>query len=215
MVSISTKAAGIKEVLWVAFMLPGKTRAWKAVPMVKALPCVLQMKQLNSLKQIKILHFLLSSRFMPFMHLLQTTQEKWAKYRQKAEDMGIAESAFEMGHFLPIRQVQDNPVYGGLVETMDDAVGVVLNALEEMGLADNTIVVFTSDNGGVAAGDAFATSNKPLRAGKGYQFEGGIREPFFIKVPWLNTSGKKSDVPVIGTDFYPTLLELAGAAVEA
>jgi arylsulfatase A-like enzyme len=145
---------------------------------------------------------------------LETTQEKWAKYRQKAEDMGIAESAFEMGHFLPIRQVQDHPVYAGLVETMDDAVGVVLDALDELNLADNTIIVFTSDNGGVAAGDAFATSNKPLRAGKGYQFEGGIREPFFIKVPWLNTSGKKSDVPVIGTDFYPTLLELTGAQLK-
>ncbi len=145
---------------------------------------------------------------------LQTTQEKWAKYRQKAEEMGIAESGFEMGHFLPIRQVQDNPVYGGLVETMDDAVGLVLNALEEMGLADNTIVVFTSDNGGVAAGDAFATSNKPLRAGKGYQFEGGIREPYFIKVPWLDIAGKTSDIPAIGTDFYPTLLELAGARLK-
>jgi arylsulfatase A-like enzyme len=116
---------------------------------------------------------------------IQTTQEKWAKYRQKAEDLGIAESGFEMGHFLPIRQVQDNPVYAGLVEAMDDAVGAVLRALDEMGLAENTIVVFTSDNGGVAAGDAFATSNLPLRGGKGYQFEGGIREPFFIKVPGI------------------------------
>jgi arylsulfatase A-like enzyme len=97
---------------------------------------------------------------------------------------------------------------------MDDAVGVVLNALDEMGLAENTIVVFTSDNGGVSAGDAFATSNLPLRGGKGYQFEGGIREPYFIKIPWLNIAGKKSDVPVTGTDFYPTLLELAGAELK-
>lgn len=145
---------------------------------------------------------------------LQTTQEKWAKYRQKAEAMGIAETGFEMGHFLPIRQVQDNPVYAGLVETMDDAVGVVLNALEELGLADNTIVIFTSDNGGVSAGDAFATSNLPLRGGKGYQFEGGIREPYFIKVPGMNLAGEKSSVPVSGTDFYPTLLELAGAPLK-
>lgn len=145
---------------------------------------------------------------------LQTTQEKWAKYRQKAEAMGIAETGFEMGHFLPIRQVQDNPVYAGLVETMDDAVGVVLNALEELGLADNTIVIFTSDNGGVSAGDAFATSNLPLRGGKGYQFEGGIREPYFIKVPGMNIAGEKSSVPVSGTDFYPTLLELAGAPLK-
>lgn len=141
---------------------------------------------------------------------IQTTHEKWAKYREKAEDLGIAESGFEMGHFFPIRQVQDNPVYAGLVEGMDDAVGEVLNALDEMGLAENTIVVFTSDNGGVAAGDAFATSNLPLRAGKGYQFEGGIREPYFIKVPGIE-GGQRCEVPVTGTDFYPTLLELIGA----
>jgi len=114
---------------------------------------------------------------------LETTQAKWEKYRQKAENLGIAETGFKMGHFLPIRQVQDHPVYAGLVESMDDAVGEVLKGLDELGLAENTVVIFTSDNGGVAAGDAFATSNLPLRAGKGYQFEGGIREPYFIKVP--------------------------------
>ena len=142
---------------------------------------------------------------------IQTTQEKWNKYRQKAEDMGIAETGFEMGHFLPIRQVQDNPVYAGLVEAMDDAVGIVLNALEEAGVADNTIVIFTSDNGGVSAGDAFATANLPLRGGKGYQFEGGIREPYFIKVPELTKGGVTSNIPVNGTDFYPTILDLIGA----
>ncbi|HKK09952.1 MAG TPA: sulfatase/phosphatase domain-containing protein, partial [Bacteroidales bacterium] len=60
------------------------------------------------------------------------------------------------------------------------------------------------------AGDAFATSNHPLRAGKGYQFEGGIREPYFIKMPGMK-GGQKNTTPVTGTDFYPTLLELAGA----
>jgi len=142
---------------------------------------------------------------------IQTTQEKWQKYRNKADSLGISDSAFEMGKYLPIRQVQDNPVYAGLVEQMDDAIGLVLEKLKELGLEDNTVVVFTSDNGGVAAGDAFATSNRPLRAGKGYQFEGGIREPYFISVPWLNQQGGQSSVPVSGTDFYPTLLELAGA----
>lgn len=142
---------------------------------------------------------------------IQTTQEKWARYRQKAEDMGIAESGFRMGHFLPIRQEQDNPVYAGLVEMMDEAVGYVLQVLKDQGLDENTIIIFTSDNGGVSAGDAFATSNLPLRGGKGYQFEGGIREPYFIKIPWLDITGKQSAVPVSGTDFYPTLLELAGA----
>ncbi|WP_321370124.1 sulfatase [uncultured Draconibacterium sp.] len=141
---------------------------------------------------------------------IQTTKEKWEKYRDKAEVMGIAETGFEMGHFLPIRQHQDNPIYAGLVESTDDAVGYVLDALDELGLTENTIICFTGDNGGVAAGDAFATSNKPLRGGKGYQFEGGIREPFFIKVPELG-NGLKCNTPVTGTDFYPTILELCGA----
>ncbi len=140
---------------------------------------------------------------------IQTTQDKWAKYREKAERLGVAESGYKMGHFLPIRQVQDNPVYAGLVEAMDDAVGEVLKTLDELGLAENTVVVFTSDNGGVAAGDSYSTSNLPLRAGKGYQFEGGIREPYFIKVPGLG-NGQKNNTPVSGTDFYPTILELAG-----
>ena len=141
---------------------------------------------------------------------IQTTEQKWQKYRDKAEDQGIEDHGYEMERVLPIRQVQDNPIYAGLVESMDDAVGVVLKALKDLGLEENTIVVFTSDNGGVASGDAFSTSNLPLRGGKGYQWEGGIREPYFIKVPWLKNGGAQSDFPVIGTDFYPTLLDFAG-----
>ena len=141
---------------------------------------------------------------------IETTKEKWSKYRDKAEKNGIPGSGFKMGRYMPIRQIQDNPVYAGLVEHMDDAVGLVLKALEEQGLDKNTIVIFTSDNGGVAAGDASSTSNLPLRAGKGYQFEGGIREPYFMKVPGITKGGEKCNTPVSGTDFYPTILDLAG-----
>lgn len=142
---------------------------------------------------------------------IQTTQAYWEKYRDKAETLGIEETGFEMGHFLPIRQVQDNPVYAGLIQHMDDAVGQVLNKLKQMGLNENTIIIFTSDHGGVAAGDDYATSNKPLRGGKGYQYEGGLRVPYFIKVPWLNHKGETNETPVNGTDFYPTILDLTGA----
>tara|TARA_R110002096_G_scaffold146733_1_gene305510 strand:- start:29675 stop:31288 length:1614 start_codon:yes stop_codon:yes gene_type:complete len=141
---------------------------------------------------------------------IETTEAKWSKYRDKAEAQGIPESGFEMAARLPIRTVQDNPVYAGLVESMDDAVGVVLERLKELGLDDNTIVMFTSDNGGVASGDAFSTTNKPLRGGKGYQWEGGIREPYLIKAPMLKKASKTIDYPVSGIDFYPTLLDLAG-----
>lgn len=142
---------------------------------------------------------------------IQTTQENWKKYRDKADEMGIAPKGegFEMGHFLPVRQIQDNPIYAGLIEHMDDAVGQVLTTLEENGLEDNTIVIFTSDHGGVCAGDDYSTTNKPLLRGKGYQYEGGLRVPYFIKVPGL-TKGETCDVPVINTDFYPTVLDLIG-----
>jgi arylsulfatase A-like enzyme len=146
---------------------------------------------------------------------IQTTETKWNKYRNKADSLGIAKSGYKMERVLPIRQVQDNPIYGGLVETMDDAIGIVLKSLKENGLDKNTIVVFTSDNGGVASGDHYATSNLPLRGGKGYQWEGGIREPFFIKVPWLENKADKTDFPVISTDFYPTLLDLAGIPLKS
>ena len=164
----------------------------------------------NFIKSNKEAPFLAYLSFYAVHGPIQTTQEKWQKYRDKAEAQGIAESGYVMEHFLPIRQVQDNPVYAGLVETMDDAVGIVLQALKEAGVDENTIVVFTSDNGGVASGDAFSTTNLPLRGGKGYQWEGGIREPYFIRVPWMEHKGAKTDVQAIGMDFYPTLLDLAG-----
>jgi arylsulfatase A-like enzyme len=140
---------------------------------------------------------------------LQTTEEKWKKYRDKAEKNGLAKSGYVMEKDLPIRQVQDNPVYAGLVESMDDAVGEVLNTLKRLNLEENTIVIFTSDNGGVASGDAFSTANLPLRGGKGYQWEGGIREPYFIKIPWLKNKVANINFPSTGTDFFPTILDFA------
>ena len=140
---------------------------------------------------------------------IQTTEAKWKKYRDKAEKNGLAQNGYVMEKDLPIRQVQDNPVYGGLVESMDDAVGEVLNTLKRLHLEENTIVIFTSDNGGVSSGDAFSTSNLPLRGGKGYQWEGGIREPYFIKIPWLKKSVKQIDFPATGADFFPTILDFA------
>jgi arylsulfatase A-like enzyme len=141
---------------------------------------------------------------------IQTTKEKWIKYQKIAVDQGILEEGFEMEKRLPIRIKQDNPVYAGLLEQTDEAVGHVLKTLEELNLNDNTVVVFVSDNGGVSAGDDYATSNLPLRGGKGYQWEAGTRIPFFIKAPQIQNAVKKVDTPVTGADLFPTLLELAG-----
>ena len=161
------------------------------------------------IKQNKDSHFFAYLSFYAVHGPIQTIKPKWAKYREKAGKQRLAKSAFVMERKLPIRQVQDNPIYGGLVETMDDAVGIVLDALKKQGLEKNTIVIFTSDNGGVASGDSFSTANLPYKGGKGYQWEGGIREPYFIYVPWNHSKQKTVDYPVTGADFYPTILDYA------
>lgn len=145
---------------------------------------------------------------------IQTTPELQKKYTRKAVENGLAEERFLFDRTMPVRQVQDNPVYAGMMETLDEAVGRVLKKLDELDLADKTIIVFTSDNGGVSSGDAYATSNLPLRGGKGRQWEGGIREPFYIRAPGITEPGSTSDTPVTGTDFYPTLLELTGTSLK-
>ncbi len=140
---------------------------------------------------------------------IQTSPDRWEKYRKKACEQGDnPDQRFIFDRRLPVRQVQDCPIYAGMIEAMDDAVGLVLDALDRLGLAEDTIVCFTSDNGGVSSGDAYSTSNLPLRGGKGRQWEGGIREPFHMKVPGVTESGSTCDVPVIGSDFYPTFLDL-------
>jgi len=142
---------------------------------------------------------------------IQSTKELWKKYRDKAERMGLTKNKdrFLIDRTKEVRQVQDHPVYAGMMESMDTAVGLVLTALEEAGVADNTVVIFTGDNGGVSSGDGFATSSLPLRGGKGRQWEGGFREPYFIHWPGV-TKGASTDAFATGMDFYPTMLEIAG-----
>ena len=141
---------------------------------------------------------------------VQTTKTLWSKYQKLAPKLRPGKTRFEIDRTLPVRQVQDHPVYAGMVESTDTAVGRVLTTLDQLGLADSTIVIFTSDNGGVSSGDAYATSNFPLRGGKGRQWEGGIREPFYIRYPAVTKPDSSNDVPVTGADLYPTILDLCG-----
>lgn len=141
---------------------------------------------------------------------LQTTQQRWRKYRDKAAAEQPAPTGFEMQGRLPHRVVQDNPLYAGMVETVDDAVGLVRRTLEESRVADKTIVVFTSDHGGVCAGDAYATTNAPLRGGKGQPYEGGLRVPCLLRAPGVTDEGGETNEVTISADWYPTLAELCG-----
>lgn len=111
-----------------------------------------------------------------------------------------------------VRQTQNHAVYAGMVEAMDAAVGQVLDTLDSLGLARRTIVVFTSDNGGLSTSEGHPTSNLPLRAGKGWLYEGGIREPTMVRFPPVVRAGSESAVPIMSTDFFSTILELTGAS---
>lgn len=141
---------------------------------------------------------------------IQTTKELWTKYQRKAAAGGKVTERFTNDRTLPVRVVQDCPIYAGMMEAVDEAVGRVIATIKAQNLENETIIVFTGDNGGVTSGDAFATAALPLRGGKGRQWEGGIRAPYYIKVPGLTKAGNTSDTPVTGTDFFPTLLDLAG-----
>jgi len=126
---------------------------------------------------------------------------------------------------IKIRQKQDNIEFAAMVESVDQSLGRIVAKLDELEIADDTIVIFFSDNGGMAAinvgnpkrtvpaervDKAYATACLPLRGAKGWLYEGGIRVPMIVKWPGHTTAGREVDEPVISTDFYPTLLEMVG-----
>ena len=152
---------------------------------------------------------------------IQPKAEKLAKYQAKAAALGLADKdPFEEGEHFPCehkkdkrvirRLFQSDPGYAGMVESLDENVARLLAALEEAGVADNTVVVFTSDNGGLATSEGSPTSNAPLAEGKGWMYEGGTREPLIVAWPGVTRPGSLCDVPVTSPDFYPTFLEIAG-----
>lgn len=141
---------------------------------------------------------------------LMTTKALEAKYAAKARRLSFSGPRWIRESFRDARQVQDHAVYGGMVEALDSAVGTVLKAIADNGLGERTIVVFMSDNGGLSTSEGSPTANLPLRGGKGWMYEGGIREPMIVRAPGVTHAGAVIDEPVTSVDFYPTLLELAG-----
>jgi arylsulfatase A len=106
---------------------------------------------------------------------------------------------------------QHNAVYAAMIESVDLSVGRLAHQLDELGIADRTVFVFMSDNGGLIGNPAGpVTSNLPLRAGKGSAYEGGVRVPMFVCWPGAVRPNSTCDVPVISVDFFPTMLEMAG-----
>lgn len=113
------------------------------------------------------------------------------------------------------RTVQSDPVYAAMISHMDENIGRIMAELKSQGIADNTIIMFMSDNGGVSTSEGSPTANLPLRAGKGFCYEGGIREPMIVYWPGHEPVCHESDAVVTSTDFYPTILDMAGLPLKA
>ncbi|MBI2929434.1 MAG: sulfatase [Verrucomicrobia bacterium] len=137
--------------------------------------------------------FFLNVAFHAVHTPLQGKPELVDKYRRKATTVGGA---------------QTNAVYAAMLESLDAAVGRILGALDETGLAGRTLVIFTSDNGGLVLAQSHPTSNAPLRAGKGSPYEGGVRVPLLIRWPGVTKPGSTTAVPVITMDLPATVLDL-------
>lgn len=163
-----------------------------------------------------------------FLHLshyavhipLQAPEPLVAKYKDKARRMGLDRIAplvegephpclHKQHERVRRRLIQSHPVYAAMVENLDWNVGRILTVIEEEGLAERTLVVFTSDNGGLATSEGSPTCNLPFREGKGWTYDGGTRVCQIMRWPGVIRPGSRCFTPVTSTDFYPTFLEAA------
>lgn len=150
----------------------------------------------------------------------QFTQEQLASM---LNDKGYAGFKYLPNRIVKIKQVQDNPEFAAMVESMDESFGRVVDELKKLQLDQKTIIIFFSDNGGMSAANfykadrvidpaklnqAYSTSNLPYRGGKGWLYEGGIREPLLISWPGTTHAQMQTNIPVTSTDLYPTILDM-------
>jgi arylsulfatase A-like enzyme len=152
-------------------------------------------------------------------------KEKLIEYfTHRADSMGLSrKEAFtrdkewitpSMSNNFKERIIQSNPVYASMIYSVDENIGKLLAKLEELNIDENTIIIFTSDNGGLSTSEGSPTCNTPLRAGKGWLYEGGIRVPLIIKVPGKTKPGSVIKTPVSSIDYYSTIIEMTGSAAE-
>jgi arylsulfatase A-like enzyme len=145
---------------------------------------------------------------------LMAPEDLVKKYEAKAAKLKLSGPVWGKERASRVRLVQNHPTYAAMIESLDAAVGRVLQKLEELGLADNTVVVFTADNGGLSTAEGSPTSNLPLRTGKGWLYEGGIRVPTIVRWPGVTPEGSTCSTPISGIDYFPTFAEAAELPTE-
>ncbi len=163
--------------------------------------------------------FLLMYSLYAVHNPLQAPAALIKKYEEKKKRLALTDESrfkkdenwmrFENG--WKRRVVQDNAVYAAMIENMDMNIGRIMEKLKQLGLDENTLVIFTSDNGGLSTAEGSPTVNGPYRAGKGWLYEGGVRVPLIMRWPGKMPAGQVSAVPTITNDFYPTI----AAAIQA
>ncbi|MFW6188977.1 MAG: sulfatase [Planctomycetota bacterium] len=152
---------------------------------------------------------------------IMAKEEYTDRFREKVKEMGLDNvKTFEVDGHMPCehkkekrirrRLVQSDPEYAAMVNILDENIGRLLEAVRELGKEEETIVFFTSDNGGLATAEGSPTCNAPLSDGKGWMYEGGTREPLLVRWPGHTEPGATCSVPVTSPDFYPTILQMAG-----
>lgn len=167
------------------------------------------------------IEFVTAERDKPFyLHLchfamhakIESKPELRAKFEEKAKRLGIrSETALDDYSHQPHKLHQDSPEYAGELYNLDENIGRLIDVLKESGQYEKTIIIFTGDNGGRSTvNKPDATSVMPLRGGKTFLFEAGLKTPLLIHWPGHSESGLSTSVPVTSMDFYPTLLEMAG-----
>lgn len=148
---------------------------------------------------------------------IQPYKKRIEHYNAKAEKMFKGETPTQSEHEGSTRMRQDNAALASMVAAVDDSVGALLGKLNQLKLDQNTVVIFFSDNGGLSTrgGKRFGPGcNLPLRASKGWLYEGGVREPTIIRAPGITQPGSVSHKPMVSMDFFPTMLDLAGLPVQ-
>lgn len=138
-------------------------------------------------------------------------------FQEKAKKTFDGNTPSTVEHDGQSRARQDNADYASMVAAVDQSVGEILDKLEELKLDENTVVCFFSDNGGLCTlgkNRVAPTSNLPLRSGKGWLYEGGVRSPMIVRAPGMTTAGSVSEATVVSTDFFPTMLDLAGLPLQ-
>ncbi len=156
------------------------------------------------------------------VHIPLEAKKEYVEYFQKKKEYLSLdkETEFEEGDFFPCehkkdkkilrRLIQSDCTYAAMVKSLDENIGRVIKALKETGQYDETVIFFTSDNGGLSTAEGSPTCNKPLSEGKGWMYDGGVREPLIIKWKDKIKPGTGMDEITISMDLYPTMLEMAG-----